>query len=1339
MSAISLLRGRRFLCREWALEKLRRSLETRPVGVLVTGGPGAGKTALCTEAVWPTSEAGLQAGLAPRCLAAHFCQREDERSRAAWSFVLGLVEELRNSPALPAAYRAALEDPTVAAALEPDACQRDPDDAFKRTVLQPLMEIPAPPHNLFLLVDALDSDVARGSDSIAELLSKHLQLFPSWLLLICSARRQDKAVSKMFPGFRKLVLDDMRKESPLRDVQQYILRRLAQEGALRKHLTPETADMLNLLHIKSGGCFLFLERVLDGVSEGLLTIRQIRDIPGTLSGLYLWLCQRLFPKRLFSRVQPLLSVLLATPRPLTADQLYMAVWTRDTTLSRAHFQNQMEALSVLLADGPGQTKVLFHSSFAEWLTDVKYCTQKFLCSVADGHTMLSMALTLHGAQLTPEETCLLAFHLVHASLHSDHPALLALWMLWTGATGPDPGSPCSPRPPVLLQPEVLRLLVMAGVFPRSCLPVGHLSGTGTLRRALETKESTRALLDGGMSVNQTDSDGRPLLMDAVCTGSAGVVELLLAHGAAPEVQDAQGQTALIAAARHSQVGALRVLLGWAGRHGETGLRLINHADAEGWTALRAAAWAGHVEAVHLLLEAGAAVDGCDSEGRTALRAAAWGGHDEVLLTLLDKGARVEQPDREGRTALMAAGYMGHREALEILLNAGAEVNRKDGDGRTALSLAAMCLGGNSSEVMSLLLERGADPGHRDGDGMTPLLLAAYEGHGEAVELLLEAGADVDDASGSVTPLLAAASMGHMAVVNTVLFWGAPVDAIDGEGRTALCLAATHGSTDVVRALLDRGLDENHKDDLGWTPLHAAACSGHKGACAVLTDYGSMARVGELDNEGRTPLILAAQEGHCGTVRLLLDRRSPIDHRGYDGHSALSAAALEGHADVVELLMRRGTDTDVRDAEGKPLLYLLMLEGRLDIAALLVEKGGAPLESRDAEGRTALHVASWRGDLEGMTLLLRHGADPNAPDGEGRTPLHSMAWRGYSTAARLLLESKGALVDLACRQQGATALCIAAQEGHALVVSVLLEKGANPEHVDLYGRSPVKVAGKRGHLSIVKLLERAGAKPYLGTLPSLPNSHSSVASSPPCTGFGGAVEGSCRPPLASAPSPSSSSLSPSSTSERFHSMQSSQASWSTCHSLATVQTAPADNLSFTQQIQQHSLPRSRARISVQPLPHVAPQPTDHSWLAEPCRPSKSSTGVWDQYSKPGQEVEKNQSASVFKGGRWSSLMASLGVMPGQDCPTRPPKTTDSPPNGYPIQLENHSQRDMEWRPGKTSLSPVFNFPVSSYSSALAPESLPSFTSTDPQLNLKQAIKLQFEGPTSALLYKRETSL
>ncbi|XP_078118523.1 uncharacterized protein ankrd50l isoform X2 [Sander vitreus] len=1256
-------------------------------------------------------------------------------------------------------------------------------------VLGPLLDLPPPTQTLMVLVDSLDVGYGAGegngnSGSIAQLLAPNQHLLPSWLLLVCSVRRHNKAVSKMFSGFRRLCLDDLRKPPPVRDVQQYILCRLDEDATLRRQLTPDTADMLNLLHIKSGGCFLFLERVLDGVAGALVGLREIRDIPGTLNGLYLWLCQRLFPRGLFVYVRPLLNVLLAAPRPLTPQQLFIAAWTHDTPLSLQDLHNKLRTLAPLLINGPGGTKLLFHASFAEWLTDVKYCTQKYLCSRTEGHSMLAMALTLQGPHLDIEDTCQLATHLVCSGHHKDNPSLLALWMLWAGVPALTPSGSSAlttsiSHPPVLVSQEVLQLLTRSGLvsaafFPDADQRVGvHCTGEeGTnLRDAFEREVSVKKLLGSGMSVNQPIStDGKTLLASAAHEGSANVAELLLTHGSDPLISDQQGQTPLTLASRQGHVKVLSVLLEWTkSQEPETAVRMMEHLDNEGWTALRSAAWGGHSEAVRLLLDAGADVDGCDAEGRTALRAAAWGGHEEIVLTLLDYGAQVDKADSKGRTPLIAAAYMGHHEAVEILLDHNAEVNLADGDGRTALSVAALCVPTAAGvkgygEVASLLLERGADPGHRDHDGMTPLLLAAYEGHDDVVELLLEAGADVDETAGpngnvpaaaAVTPLLAAAAMGHMKTVARLLFWGAAVDAIDCEGRTALCLAAARGSVEVVRALLDRGLDENHKDDLGWTPLHAAACEGHRGVCAALTERGSMARVGEMDIEGRIPLILAAQEGHWSTVRLLLDRRSPIDHRAYDGHSALSAALLEGHSEVAELLMRRGADTDVRDAEGRPLLYLLVLENCLEKATLLIEKSGVPLESRDSEGRTALHVASWQGCVEMVDLLLKHGANPNAQDTEGRPPMHSVAWTGHVEVGCRLLDSSGVNIDLACHQK-ATALSIAAQEGHANIVAMLLERGANPNHMDKYGRSPVKVAGKHGHFNIVRLLESYGAKPYVGLLsnsstvsPAKPNK---ILSSGIFVSNGGEV---------TAATSSSSVSSPGSTAERFHSTQSSQSS-STCHSLATVQTVPADSLRFIQQIQQHSLPRSRSRPSTLPPPgssgmgslrgssqrHPKGSPPTTvckiAAMVHNCElPQKGLSSGLEYHDKMNKQNANliTPDRTTYAGGKWHSVMASLGIMPGQDSPAVGAKNRESPPLGYPYRLQSQLQGEAwDSQPEKNILSPAcYSFSPVPPCSALPEDVMVAMTTTDPQLNLKQAIKLQFEGPTSAALYKRETPL
>lgn len=88
------------------------------------------------------------------------------------------------------------------------------------------------------------------------------------------------------------------------------------------------------------------------------------------------------------------------------------------------------------------------------------------------------------------------------------------------------------------------------------------------------------------------------------------------------------------------------------------------------------------------------VDCADWDQRTALRAAAWGGHEDIVKALLQHGADVNRTDDEGRTALIAAAYMGHSEIVQHLLDFGATIDHADSDGRTALSVAALCVPAN---------------------------------------------------------------------------------------------------------------------------------------------------------------------------------------------------------------------------------------------------------------------------------------------------------------------------------------------------------------------------------------------------------------------------------------------------------------------------------------------------------------------------------------------------------------------------------------------------------------------------------------------------------------------
>lgn len=265
--------------------------------------------------------------------------------------------------------------------------------------------------------------------------------------------------------------------------------------------------MLNQLHIKSNGCFLYLEKVLDGVAENFIVLREVREIPGTLNGLYLWLCQRLFSRKQFAKVQPLLNVILAAKLPITQDSLYKCVKTANQNITIDDFNRRLHLLRRVISVSRAGALMLFHHSFGEWLLDVKYCTQKYLCSALEGHAMLAAHYTLRGAELNADEICVLGQHLQrvmtsgsggngnnatttttktsttttsNASTLLDNYTLQVLWMIDSGAPVDKcylDSSECIlwPRQDV----KLLRLLIDAGAKPSEKITDDELTKSTT--------------------------------------------------------------------------------------------------------------------------------------------------------------------------------------------------------------------------------------------------------------------------------------------------------------------------------------------------------------------------------------------------------------------------------------------------------------------------------------------------------------------------------------------------------------------------------------------------------------------------------------------------------------------------------------------------------------------------------------------------------------------------------------------------------------------------------------------------------------------------------------------
>lgn len=388
--------------------------------------------------------------------------------------------------------------------------------------------------------------------------------------------------------------------------------------------------------------------------------------------------------------------------------------------------------------------------------------------------------------------------------------------------------------------EVVRLLLDAGAAPDAANRYGVTPLL--LASAHPSGGATRLLLEAGADANLANPEGQTPLMNAARGGSTASLATLLEHGA--EVNRAEewfGETALMWAAAENHGDAVRLLAAHGGDL-DARARIIELPDVKvdpatmvttalprgGLTPLLLAAREGAVDATRALIEAGTDLDVADPDGTSPLVMAIINAHYEVASVLSAGGADPAVADAAG---------MGAVYALVDMRTLAPMINRPPP--RPTGSVDTLTL-------LAELLERGADPDlplakpllarqHSFGDGQlaagaTALMRAAKSVDLPAMRLLVEHGASPAAATGSgTTPAMFAARWSprgggtfedSLAALELCLDAGADIDAADGSGQTLLHIAAS-SNDELVRWLADRGADLVARDKAGRTPLDVA--------------------------------------------------------------------------------------------------------------------------------------------------------------------------------------------------------------------------------------------------------------------------------------------------------------------------------------------------------------------------------------------------------------------------------------------------------------------------------------------------------------------------------------
>ena len=415
-------------------------------------------------------------------------------------------------------------------------------------------------------------------------------------------------------------------------------------------------------------------------------------------------------------------------------------------------------------------------------------------------------------------------------------------------------------------------------------------------------EAVQYLLELGVNINYSNSEGKTALMLACKAGHEEVVQTLVLGGA--NVQNSKnGRTALIQASKNGHYQVVEILL-------KKGADPNIH-DNDGWTALIVASDNDHQQVVELLLEKQVDPNVQNSKnGRTALIQASQNGHYQVVEILLQKGA---DPNIHDNDALIASSETGHQQVVELLLEKQVDPNvRNSKNGRTALLQASQ---NGHYQVVEVLLKHDADPNIHAGDEeVTALLFASQKGYYQVVDILLNKGADPNFRNkDGRTALMFASQEGHSHIIEVLLRYNANPHyfvTIDGVSIDSLALAAMSGNIECLNIFLKHTELSLKSLSMGWY-------------CACLYGHGPIIRL--LSNRldivsDQTDLIISCAEGDLGSVvdQLMSGKITP-DAEFIHGVTPLMISSSCGHTDIVDALITAGANVIKTDEFGDTAL------------------------------------------------------------------------------------------------------------------------------------------------------------------------------------------------------------------------------------------------------------------------------------------------------------------------------------------------------------------------------------------------------------------------------------
>jgi len=396
-------------------------------------------------------------------------------------------------------------------------------------------------------------------------------------------------------------------------------------------------------------------------------------------------------------------------------------------------------------------------------------------------------------------------------------------------------------------------------------------------------------------------------------------------------------------------------------------------------------------------------------------------NDVIKFLIEQEGNSVNKKTHHSRIYLQWAAAQGNLELVNYLIAKGSDVNYADSHGESVIAYAAS--GNKNTAVFDALIKAGVNPKAKFENGANLIMYAiAGDNDLKITDYFLSKGLSLQDKDAyGRTVADYAVKLGNLAILDQLIARGVkPTD--------QALFFATQGSRqkqnglDVYEALVNTyKLNPKAVNPEGANLLHVLARRQNTEIFNYFLNKGVDAA--KVANDGSTVLLMASSGKDASIITSLLAKTNNVNAKNENGESALTRAIASGTPEIVALLIKNGADVNVLDKDGNNLAFYWFNSYRparpgaesaanefAEKLAILKNAGFNPIAAQQ-DGRTLLHLAVEKDNLDLVAKALELGTDINAQDQEGNTALHKAALTAKNDKLLKALIKSGIKKDL----------------------------------------------------------------------------------------------------------------------------------------------------------------------------------------------------------------------------------------------------------------------------------------------------------------------------------------